>query len=652
MSDVAAAKPDVAAPAAGRAPGHMQYRPEVDGLRALAVLPVIFFHAQFPGFEGGYVGVDVFFVISGYLITTIILGERAANAFAIVKFYERRARRILPALFFMMAMMLPFAWFMMLPPQLKYVAQSMIAVAFFVPNIYFWRSGGYFDGVSDEKPLLHTWSLGVEEQYYMFFPLFVLMLWGLGRRKLMAATAVVGLVSLVASEYFLRSPVANFYLIPTRAWEMLVGSMLAFASFEKPTQLRVSKAAGNVLSLVGLALVAYGITFYNHDTPFPGLHALPPTIGTALVIACSGPDTITTRLLSLNPVVKIGLISYSAYLYHQPMFALARVWVGGHPHWGVMAALSVASLLLAYLSWRYVEKPFREKGVFTRAQIFKMSGVGSLVVIALGLAGHFTDGFAARFDEQQRTLFDYADATKHGGYVHKLAIEWDKPFSTASDKPKLLIIGDSFSQDFVNVVNECGALAKYEIRTAYIARRCQMYLGPEDVTDLRGAANEAFCKHEPSVETALPKVKQADVIIMVSRWADWSATRLPTTLDNLGLRPDQKVFVVSGKQFGTVRLRELAKLDDAGRKAFVNPASPEKDDGSDILRAMAPQLAARVPAVTFIDQQTLLCGAKTTCRLFNDGGELLSHDGGHLTQPGARWAGRVLFTQSALATLN
>lgn len=217
----------------------MKYRSEIDGLRAVAVLPVIFFHANFDFFSGGFIGVDVFFVISGYLITTIILTEKEAGKFTITNFYERRARRILPALFFIMFSCLPFAWYWMLPTQLKDFAQSLSAVSLFSSNLLFWKESGYFDVAAELKPLLHTWSLAVEEQYYVLFPLFILLMWRFGKRLMVTMLALIGLTSIILAQWgTVNHPSATFYLLPTRLWELLIGSLTAFYLLhESKTQL-------------------------------------------------------------------------------------------------------------------------------------------------------------------------------------------------------------------------------------------------------------------------------------------------------------------------------------------------------------------------------------------------------------------------------
>ncbi|WP_290842792.1 acyltransferase [Henriciella sp.] len=297
----------------------MKYRAEIDGLRAVAVIPVILFHAGFEVFSGGYVGVDVFFVISGYLITTILINEIENQKFSLVGFYERRARRILPALFFVMLVCIPFAWLWMLPSQLKDFSQSLIAVSFFGSNIFFWQESGYFAAAAEEKPLLHTWTLAVEEQYYIFFPLFLFFAWRFGKGRVFWMIVILAACSLLLSEWGWRNaPTANFYLAPTRAWELFAGSIAAFIVNKRGIQ------TSNFLSTIGFGAILLSIFLYDQNTPFPSVYALLPVGGTFLVVMSAGKETIVAKLLSIRILVGVGLISYSAYLWHQPLFAFAR----------------------------------------------------------------------------------------------------------------------------------------------------------------------------------------------------------------------------------------------------------------------------------------------------------------------------------------
>ncbi|MEB4593017.1 acyltransferase [Candidatus Thiothrix sp. Deng01] len=375
----------------------MIYRKEIDGLRAVAVLPVICFHAGFAWFPGGYVGVDVFFVISGYLITSIILEELEAGRFTLAGFYERRARRILPALFFILLACLPFAWWLLLPEELEGFGDSIMAVAAFVSNILFWLQTDYFGPTAEQIPLLHTWSLAVEEQYYLLFPPFMLLEWRLGKGWLAGMIALVALLSLGFSEWLWRQSLeANFYLIPSRAWELMSGALAAFyLQRNSPGQGRAAQAA----SLAGLLLLGYAVLFFDAGVPFPSLYALVPVAGSVLLILFASASTWVGQMLGNRVLVGVGLISYSAYLWHQPVFVFARMQSLDELGVGVMAGLSLLSLLLAWFSWRWVEKPFRDRRRFTRQQIFTGAMIGSLLFLAIGGWLVWAQGVPGRFAE-------------------------------------------------------------------------------------------------------------------------------------------------------------------------------------------------------------------------------------------------------------
>lgn len=365
----------------------MKYRPEIDGLRALAVLPVILFHAGFEIFSGGFVGVDIFFVISGYLITSIICAEIEQGNFSIISFYERRARRILPALFIVMFACIPFAWLLLLPSDMKDFSQSMVAVPVFLSNFLFWRESGYFDSASELKPLLHTWSLAVEEQYYVLFPPLMLFLGRLGNRKLLFILILIFITSLsLAQLTAVTHPTAAFFLLPTRIWELMVGVFSAlYLSQRKDRVLSgfFSEAGG----WLGVALILYAMFSFDKETPFPGLYALVPTIGAVMIILFATQHVTAGKFIGGRVFVAIGLISYSAYLWHQPVFAFARQMSLNEPSAITFSLLVILVLVLAYLSWRYVEIPFRKRREIGRRSIFLFSFLFSLFFICVGLIG-------------------------------------------------------------------------------------------------------------------------------------------------------------------------------------------------------------------------------------------------------------------------
>lgn len=392
----------------------MDYRREIDGLRAVAVIPVLLFHAGFGQFSGGFVGVDVFFVLSGYLITSIILAEKQQGTFTIVGFYERRARRILPALFFVMLLCLPFAWIWMLPSDLKAFSKSLVSVSVFASNILFWSESGYFDTVAELKPLLHTWSLAVEEQYYVLFPIFISVTWKFGKRWIVGIIIIMASLSLAAAQWgAFRDPSATFYLLPTRGWELLIGALTAFHLGSQKKLALVPREpdhwVGQFTSAAGLLLIAYAIFSFDKTTPFPSIYALIPTLGAAMVILCATPQTVVGKLLSTKLLVGIGLISYSTYLIHQPLLVFARLQSGHALTTNVLSILLLGSLALAYFSWRYVERPFRSRRQISRNTIFVFSLMGTVFFLVVGLVGYSNNGFESRISDEIRTLLRAKD---------------------------------------------------------------------------------------------------------------------------------------------------------------------------------------------------------------------------------------------------
>ena len=372
----------------------MKYRKEIDGLRALAVLPVILFHAGFTTFSGGFVGVDIFFVISGYLITTIIVDEMDKGSFSLLNFYEQRARRILPALFFVMLCTLPFAWFWMLRTTLKDFSKSLIAVPLFASNVLFYLTSGYFDMASELKPLLHTWSLAVEEQYYVLFPVFLMLAWKLGKKWIISLLVLVAIISILAAQWgSTNHSIFTFYLLPTRGFEILIGALISLHFNHKNSTNSFSHLVSQSVSLVGLSLILYAIFAFDKSTPSPSLFSLVPTIGASLILVFSNERNLVGKLLGSKLLVGIGLISYSAYLWHQPIisFSKLRNLFGFQLVSPLLIVLT--SLFLAYLSWKFIEKPFRNKKFISSLFILYFSSIGTVTFITIGSIIYFENGF-------------------------------------------------------------------------------------------------------------------------------------------------------------------------------------------------------------------------------------------------------------------
>lgn len=338
----------------------MFYRREIDGLRAIAVIPVLFFHAGFSNFSGGFVGVDIFFVISGYLISSLLMVEIKNNKFSITHFYERRARRLLPALFLVMSITIFFAWSWLLPEELIVFHQSFISALLFISNIFFWQTTDYF--AISNLPLLHTWSLAVEEQFYIIFPIFLFLIWRFEKNTIFIVTCIILIISLLLSDWASTNyPVANFYLLPTRGWELLTGVLISLFLFNRKKDFILNSKFDEIFAILGLLLITFSVYTFDSTTPFPGRWTLIPVIGTAMVVLFATQNTLTGKFLGFSPFVGIGLLSYSLYLWHYPLFVFAEIRMLGDVSTGIYVCLICISLALSYLSWRFIEGPFRDR---------------------------------------------------------------------------------------------------------------------------------------------------------------------------------------------------------------------------------------------------------------------------------------------------
>lgn len=447
--------------ATGSAAAHAKYWPDIDGLRALAVLPVLFFHLGIGLAPGGFVGVDVFFVISGYLITSLISAEMHQGTYSVTRFYVRRARRIFPALFFMCAVTTLLVLLFGLPSDAKRFSSALAAATLFGSNIYFYLTADYFAAAAETQPLLHTWSLAVEEQFYIFFPLVLLLVrryFGRRERLIMVALA---LISLGISIWLVRTDKAGaFYLLQSRAWELLLGGLLALGVFPAIR----SRLLAGALGLAGLALIAGSVLLYRENMPFPGLAALAPCIGAALLIH-TGKDAslLTAQALSLGPVRFIGLISYSLYLWHWPVAVISRYaafWNGWDPdlkpHKLAVLALSFAA---AILSWHFVERPFRQRPhrLSSTAILSASAATMAFLVVAAGLVYPLSQRFWQMPADAQRTLavLDTTSLSTMRSRACLLRTEAE-PFSQfdqaaclqlSDSKPNWLLVGDSHAAD-------------------------------------------------------------------------------------------------------------------------------------------------------------------------------------------------------------
>ncbi|MBX9721393.1 MAG: acyltransferase [Candidatus Obscuribacterales bacterium] len=625
----------------------MNHRDEIDGLRAIAVIPVILFHAGFQVFGGGFVGVDVFFVISGYLITSIIISEMHKGAFTLVGFYERRIRRILPALMLVVFTCIPITLFCLLPQDVTQFAQSLVSVSLFASNILFYLKSGYFDSGAELKPLLHTWSLAVEEQYYLLYPMFLLLIWQCGKRLIVRILLVLGLFSLVAAHWGSHAyPLAAFFLLPTRAWELLIGALVAFYLAEPDNSRLKVTAVTQSLSMCGMSFIVYAVFAFDKHTPFPSLYGLIPTIGTALVLLFATKQTLVGKVLGSRILVGLGLISYSLYLWHHPLFAFARHRSLEEPDKIVFVVLTAACLILAYISWRWIETPFRNKQRISRGYVLVLGAVCSCTLIGLGLIGYFKNGFVEGFSPPEMKMFYYPE--KHTRKLYRegtcfLTLDqavsaFGKECAESSTGYRTLIWGDSHAaalsvglrqalpsvtqytaggcppiKDVVIQWNQhCKEINDFVMKEIERIRPSQIFLH---------ANWTGYKDHEVGIDLAktirdVQKVVPSTRMTIVGAVPQWEPS-LPKIMLLKGLSVDKETYIEAG------RLHELIAMD---RK----------------LELVAIQNGAK-----FASAIDLLC-ARDKCQAVipsTEGWALLTWDYGHLTEGGSRFLASKLLME-------
>ena len=576
----------------------MQYRREIDGLRAVAVLPVILFHAGLTFWSGGYVGVDVFFVISGYLITTILIAEREAGTYSLWGFYERRARRILPALFVVLLATVPFAWAWIPPYPFEDYARSLAFAALFISNVHFLEHGGYFDLSADLRPLLHTWSLAVEEQYYVIFPLVLALLGVFSRFKHLAVFFVLAAASLAVAEWGWRNyPSQNFYFTPSRFWELLAGSICAAMLYKREPY------KNDILAGLGLAMILYSVVFFDNSIPFPSVYTLVPVVGTCLIILCAKEGTYTSKLLSVGPLVWVGLISYSAYLWHQPLFVFARIKSLMEPSFALMMVLAVASLGLAYLTWRFVEQPFRGKTPLVlpkRGAMLGVSGAAIVVIASFGLWGKFAEGFPSRLNLGQSAYLDQlhyqttvpgltGKCGKRSGTVEYPLCEYHSP-----DTPEraIALTGDSHSNVLLPAFDE---LHKELNATVYIGHLggCPPLLG---VWQARLDGQSMKCNQAATQYAEQIAEVGVDTVILAGRWSLYATG----TYD----APDPRFYMRTEQAGGRLSAEEALANFETGLR---NSVKFYRDAGIDVIIVNQVPQQRKIPGV--LVQDAMMIGA-------------------------------------------
>jgi peptidoglycan/LPS O-acetylase OafA/YrhL len=646
-------RPDVQSAGHAR---HFHYRPAVDGLRGVAVLAVLGFHAFPEVVSGGFIGVDVFFVVSGFLITGIVTRQLLHADFSFADFYWRRVRRLFPALVLVLATTLALGWLLLLPNEFKQLGKHASAAAAFLANFALWRESGYFDTAAEFKPLLHLWSLGIEEQFYLVWPA-VLVALCKRRSALLVVLSVLVLASFVLSVSQSHSaPVANFYSPLSRFWELGAGCLLAL-SMEHPRSeteaiesddSRFLRIATNLLPLAGLALILASIAEFDTSTPFPGWPALLPVVGTLLILATPGDAWLQRRVLASPALVWIGLISYALYLWHWPLLSFLNILEAGSPPPTLRWMALALSFLLAGLTYRYIEVPIRRH----RELRFNLRLAAAAVVAGLaGLLVHTTDGVAQRFDEDILALAPgpRLDGLCTARFAASAPINYCR--TTSAEPPSILIVGDS------------RAHAIYEAVAPLLAPEHSVMLlgrgGCPPLLNVRANGydpNEDECQQIWQTFVRYARQTKPKVVIVVGNGSFLlTDSKVQLTRDDATVDEPKEVVLEYGIHSLLGELTEFSRVIYLGdTPAFTTePACflrgvrlpttqchPERDR-EQIELAMAPynrvldRVQAVLPRVQLVDAMAVLC-ASNVCSQRPPGKPILYSDAIHLSPAGAR----------------
>lgn len=601
-------------------------------------MPVILFHAGFPGMEGGFVGVDIFFVISGFLITQIIQAEIASGSFSIRSFYERRIRRILPALVLVSLCCLPFAFLLMFPAEFQSFGRSLVASQLFLSNILFWQESGYFSADAEFKPLLHTWSLSIEEQFYIVFPLFLLVMQRVGRRILAVVLATACLMSFGLSIWAsTRFASANFYLLPTRAWELGVGGLIAICWHERSL---VSHAAREIFSLAGLVAVLVAIFCLDKDTPFPGVWAALPVLGTASILLAARNDTTVGLILSFPLLVGIGQISYSAYLWHQPLLAFLRLGAIGEPEPAALAAAVVGSFGLALLSWRFVEVPFRSRTLVPAHTLFRLAilAIGGTIILGMICANvpNINRSLLSLkypdfekydvYDPDDRSAFEALTAHYQRGkcfLTPDLQLYDNSCLNIDPQKPNFVLMGDSNAAHLWSALQERHTQVNIMQANATACLPLMDTAGAEHCTRLR---DRTFARVYDDDRIA--------GVILSAVWTEESAAPLARTVQSLSAAGKEVIVLGPGIQYSQPVFRMLQKIggsdSDNQAERIWKAVDISRFALSDLLQRVVEPAGGR-----FVSVITKICSFGS-CPVYASNGDLYIFDRNHYTIGGAR----------------
>jgi peptidoglycan/LPS O-acetylase OafA/YrhL len=608
---------------------HSDYKEHVDGLRAIAVISVIFFHLDIKLFKGGFIGVDVFFVISGYLISRIIFQKIEINKFSIKEFYINRARRILPMLLFMMLFFFPFSYFLV-PYKAIDFAESVISGIFFFSNFLFYWESGYFGEALKFKPFIHIWSLSVEEQFYLLFPILALIL----ARKfklLLFFIFFIFILSLITSEFFSNQfPNANFFLGLTRAWEIIVG--IFFLIIEKNKIIKSNFVKSN-LSISAFIILIFSFYYFERDHNLPNTKLLLPLLCTGILIIYGKENLIVKKILTNYVMMLLGLMSFSLYLWHQPILAFIHNYdLFKIDFFFIITFLSLI-IVVSYMSWKFIEIPFRDKKIIKNIIFFKFVSITIALLITSSFFVIYAKGFLYKYPDNDKYLV-LMNPSDNGRYVRKnFEKQLDKKF-TQYQKNNILIIGDSQAQDFLNMALENNYFSGYNVRTFNFREECYLLFLPDDI---KAKYLDKLKKCNNKIDGNI--IKYAESVFMVNSWPEWILEEMPFIISNKAF-DEKKIYIVGPKNFGSINVSKYLGMSnyEKFKKNNIDSTTFVKD----------AKVKNLVPSERYISLTDIYCDNDFKCNIFNKNGKLLSYDGSHLTKDGAIYLGQLLFDQKKL----
>lgn len=618
------------------------YRHDIDGLRALAVLSVVAYHLHLPFITGGFVGVDVFFVISGYLITRILIKELSDDIYSISRFYVRRIRRILPLLFLVLTSVLIAGYFVYLPHEFELIGESAVATALFSSNILFWKTSDYFARSAELNPLLHTWSLAVEEQFYIVFPLLLSFSWRYRswRKPLFITVFFLSLgLSLLTVHSF---PTPTFYLLPTRAWELMAGSLIALGVLPglKTHSLR------NLAGVLGMAGIAYGVFILDKNSVFPGYNAVPTALGTALIIHAhtgSHSRTVLQSTLSFRPLAGIGLISYSLYLWHWPFIVFSEYWLTRELMIDEKTVLFIAMILVSTLSWWIVERPFRTPSFIlfsgNYSKNFAVTAVAILAMVCVGAVVIAGNGWPGRIPASSLAYYSGAeDFSSHRRDCHsvrppRIAVK-DACIYGEPDNVRLLVWGDSHSVELADALGQKAAATERGVML-FSTSSCPPAIGFDspDIADCM-AVNEVYIQHASSSDAPENILLVAFYKPHMEYQPDAFFASMERTIERL---------VSSGKNVFTLLPVPVPQGDVPVSLAMHSMRGHELEDLNIPVETHARNYASAISFLNrmadtydsqLVDPAAALC-SESDCRIF-EGASPLYTDAHHLSMAGAR----------------